>query len=215
MEVFAKELTKGRHLFPARAYAVLLETLLKRYVLKEFVKSFLRLQPINITHKIVRPTIELAKGLTVIRVFKRDRASLSLSEIARSAGMPAATARRCLLTLEELGYVTRSGRDFVLTLQRLWQAHGCLTTARSRALSAHLAALTATPRARRRPGSYAWPELRRRLEARFAGGLSPSAATAQVTRAFSAGHPLARPPSTRTVQRWHADARWLTSPSPP
>src|SRR3954451_2650922 len=56
----------------------------------------------------------LAKGLAVIRVFKRDRASLSLSEIARGAGMPPATARRCLLTLEELGYVTRSGRDFVL-----------------------------------------------------------------------------------------------------
>jgi IclR family pca regulon transcriptional regulator len=56
----------------------------------------------------------LAKGLAVIRTFKRDHASLSLSEIARSAGMPAATARRCLLTLEELGYVTRSGRDFVL-----------------------------------------------------------------------------------------------------
>jgi IclR family pca regulon transcriptional regulator len=28
--------------------------------------------------------------------------------------MPAATARRCLLTLEELGYVTRNGRDFLL-----------------------------------------------------------------------------------------------------
>ena len=28
--------------------------------------------------------------------------------------MPAATARRCLLTLEELGYVTRSGRAFLL-----------------------------------------------------------------------------------------------------
>ena len=32
----------------------------------------------------------LAKGLAVIRTFKRDHASLSLSEIARSAGMPAA-----------------------------------------------------------------------------------------------------------------------------
>jgi IclR family pca regulon transcriptional regulator len=56
----------------------------------------------------------LAKGLAVIRAFARDHAALSLSDIARSAGMPAATARRCLLTLEELGYVTRSGRDFLL-----------------------------------------------------------------------------------------------------
>src|SRR6202000_667593 len=56
----------------------------------------------------------LAKGLAVIRAFSRDRAALSLSEIARSAGIPAATARRCLLTLGEWGYITRSGRDFLL-----------------------------------------------------------------------------------------------------
>ena len=56
----------------------------------------------------------LAKGLAVIRAFTREHAALTLSDIARSAGMPAATARRCLLTLEELGYVTRNGRDFLL-----------------------------------------------------------------------------------------------------
>jgi IclR family transcriptional regulator, pca regulon regulatory protein len=56
----------------------------------------------------------LAKGLAVIRAFGRDHAALSLSEIARSARIPPATARRCLLTLEESGYVTRSGRDFLL-----------------------------------------------------------------------------------------------------
>jgi IclR family pca regulon transcriptional regulator len=56
----------------------------------------------------------LAKGLAVIRAFSRDHAALSLSDVARSARIPAATARRCLLTLEELGYVTRSGRDFLL-----------------------------------------------------------------------------------------------------
>jgi len=56
----------------------------------------------------------LAKGLAVIRVFTREQPSLTLSDIARAASMPAATARRCLLTLEELGYVMRSGRDFLL-----------------------------------------------------------------------------------------------------
>ncbi len=56
----------------------------------------------------------LAKGLAVIRAFGRDHAALSLSDIARSARIPAATARRCLLTLEELGYVTRNGRSFLL-----------------------------------------------------------------------------------------------------
>jgi IclR family transcriptional regulator, pca regulon regulatory protein len=56
----------------------------------------------------------LAKGLHVIRAFGRDHAALTLSDIARSARVPPATARRCLLTLEELGYVTRSGRSFLL-----------------------------------------------------------------------------------------------------
>src|SRR5438132_7563986 len=56
----------------------------------------------------------LAQALAVIRAFSRDHAALSLSDIARSARIPAATARRCLLTLEELGYVTRSARDFLL-----------------------------------------------------------------------------------------------------
>src|SRR5260221_1145455 len=56
----------------------------------------------------------LAKGLSVVRAFTRDRAALSLSDIAGITDMPAATARRCLLTLEELGYVTRSGRQFLL-----------------------------------------------------------------------------------------------------
>jgi IclR family transcriptional regulator, pca regulon regulatory protein len=56
----------------------------------------------------------LAKGLAVIRAFRREHAALTLSEIARSAGIPAATARRCLMTLEDLGYVTRNGRSFLL-----------------------------------------------------------------------------------------------------
>jgi IclR family pca regulon transcriptional regulator len=56
----------------------------------------------------------LAKGLNVIRAFTRDHSALTLSEIAGIARMPAATARRCLLTLEELGYVTRNGRQFLL-----------------------------------------------------------------------------------------------------
>lgn len=56
----------------------------------------------------------LAKGLQVILAFGRDHSALTLSEVAGSARMPPATARRCLLTLEELGYVTRNGRSFLL-----------------------------------------------------------------------------------------------------
>lgn len=56
----------------------------------------------------------LAKGLEVIRAFTYDSPSLTLSEIASRAGLPAATARRCLLTLADLGYVMQSGRNFLL-----------------------------------------------------------------------------------------------------
>jgi IclR family transcriptional regulator, pca regulon regulatory protein len=56
----------------------------------------------------------LAKGLSVICAFSRESSALSLSEIAALTRMPAATVRRCLLTLEELGYVVRNARQFVL-----------------------------------------------------------------------------------------------------
>jgi IclR family pca regulon transcriptional regulator len=56
----------------------------------------------------------LAKGLSVIRAFTRDSATLTLSEVANLTSLPAATARRCLMTLEELGYVMRNGRQFLL-----------------------------------------------------------------------------------------------------
>lgn len=56
----------------------------------------------------------LAKGLDVIRAFTRDSPTLTLSEVAGSANLTPATARRCLLTLIELGYVMQSGRNFLL-----------------------------------------------------------------------------------------------------
>jgi IclR family pca regulon transcriptional regulator len=56
----------------------------------------------------------LAKGLRVLRAFSGEPRGLTLSELASRAELPPATARRCLLTLEELGYVTRAGRAFLL-----------------------------------------------------------------------------------------------------
>ena len=56
----------------------------------------------------------LAKGLDVIRAFTRETPRLALSEVAAATQLSAATARRCLHTLEELGYLMRSGRRFLL-----------------------------------------------------------------------------------------------------
>jgi hypothetical protein len=104
----------------------------------------------------------------------------------------------------------RGGRDFVRTLLGVWRANDCLTHARSRALDAHLERLTEPPPMRPRPGSYSWPSLRRRLEAQYAAGATP-AQVAPAVRITYASNP-AVPPSRRTIQRWHAQRRWLTAP---
>jgi IclR family pca regulon transcriptional regulator len=56
----------------------------------------------------------LAKGLAVLRAFSRESPAMTLTQIARTTGLAAATARRCLHTFEELGYVMRNGRNFLL-----------------------------------------------------------------------------------------------------
>jgi IclR family pca regulon transcriptional regulator len=57
----------------------------------------------------------LERGMAVIQVFSRDHPALTLSEVARLTGITRATARRILLTLEELGHVRSDGRLFSLT----------------------------------------------------------------------------------------------------
>jgi hypothetical protein len=100
----------------------------------------------------------------------------------------------------------RGGRDFVLTLQRLWQAHGCLTIARRKALSRHLAVCSGAE-SRPRPGSYTWPTLRRDAERAFAAGRPVDAVIAALRRLHAEG--TAVPPSIRTMRRWNAERRWL------
>jgi hypothetical protein len=103
----------------------------------------------------------------------------------------------------------RGGRDFVLTLQWLWHAHGCLTVARSNALRRHLTANSGRE-ARPRPGSYAWPELRQAAETAYAAGHPPHRVIAAFQRLHATGP--AHPPSTRTMRRWHTERRWLARP---
>jgi IclR family pca regulon transcriptional regulator len=57
----------------------------------------------------------LERGIAVIQVFSRERPALTLSEVARLTGITRATARRILLTLEDLGHVRSDGRLFSLT----------------------------------------------------------------------------------------------------
>jgi IclR family pca regulon transcriptional regulator len=47
----------------------------------------------------------IARGLDVIRVFRPGQPVMSLAAVAAASGLPRPTARRILLTLEQLGYV--------------------------------------------------------------------------------------------------------------
>lgn len=57
----------------------------------------------------------LARGLDVIKAFGSHQHAMSLSEVASEAGLARATARRILLTLEQLGYVRSTPAGFLLT----------------------------------------------------------------------------------------------------
>lgn len=57
----------------------------------------------------------LARGLDVIRAFEPNRPTMTLSEVASATGLARPTARRMLLTLEELGYVRITQSGFALT----------------------------------------------------------------------------------------------------
>lgn len=57
----------------------------------------------------------LARGLDVLRCFDERQRRMSLTEIAAATDLARPTARRLLLTLEELGYVRVIGNSFCLT----------------------------------------------------------------------------------------------------
>jgi IclR family pca regulon transcriptional regulator len=57
----------------------------------------------------------LARGLDVLSCFEATHRAMTLSEVAAATGLARPTARRLLLTLEELGYVRGEQGGFVLT----------------------------------------------------------------------------------------------------
>jgi IclR family pca regulon transcriptional regulator len=57
----------------------------------------------------------LARGLDVIKAFQPGRPVMSLTEVATAAELARPTARRILLTLEELGYARSEQGGFALT----------------------------------------------------------------------------------------------------
>ena len=68
-----------------------------------------------------------AKGLRVIEAFGETQPRQTISDVARDTGLDRATARRCLLTLAELGYARYDGKFFELTPRILRLGHAYLS----------------------------------------------------------------------------------------
>lgn len=69
----------------------------------------------------------LEKGLAIIESFGAAHPKLTLSEAAKLTGLSRASARRCLLTLEILGYAQFDGRYFRLAPRVLRLSHAYLS----------------------------------------------------------------------------------------
>lgn len=56
----------------------------------------------------------LARGLSVLRTFTKQRPEMTLSEVASACNLSPAVVRRCLNTLMHLGYIGKNGKLFLL-----------------------------------------------------------------------------------------------------
>ncbi|MBK0329602.1 IclR family transcriptional regulator [Rhodobacteraceae bacterium F11138] len=70
----------------------------------------------------------LAKGLQVIECFGAETPRLTITDVAKRTGLDRATARRCLLTLCQLGYAEFDGKFFTPTPRVLRLGMGSLAS---------------------------------------------------------------------------------------
>jgi IclR family pca regulon transcriptional regulator len=69
-----------------------------------------------------------ARGLSIIKCFDAENPAMTLSQIAERVDLSRAAARRFLLTLQNLGYVSLEGRNFQLTAKVLDLGYGYLSS---------------------------------------------------------------------------------------
>jgi len=70
----------------------------------------------------------LARGLAVIKAFTEQRRKLTIAQISDRTGIPRAAVRRCLYTLEKLGYVASEAHAFALRPKMLGLGHAYLSS---------------------------------------------------------------------------------------
>jgi len=72
----------------------------------------------------------LERGLAVIEAFDDQHARMTAAEVGQRTGMTRTAARRYLLTLQHLGYVTGDGKQYWLTPRVLRLGHSYIESAR-------------------------------------------------------------------------------------
>ncbi|MFC5747593.1 IclR family transcriptional regulator domain-containing protein [Actinomadura rugatobispora] len=77
----------------------------------------------------------LAKGLAIVEAFTAERTQLTVTDAARATGITPAAARRCLLTLRDLGYLQQDGGLFRPTPRMMRLGAAYLETASIPALA--------------------------------------------------------------------------------
>ena len=73
--------------------------------------------------------LSLARGLSVIRAFEDGEPNLTVAEVARRSAISRAAARRCLHTLNKLGYVSVTGAGYELAPKVLTLGYAYLGSA--------------------------------------------------------------------------------------
>lgn len=67
--------------------------------------------------------LSLARGLTVLEAFSERKRPLTISQVAQRTQLSRASVRRCLYTLEQLGYVSQQDGQFALRPRVLHLGH--------------------------------------------------------------------------------------------
>ena len=147
--------------------------------------------------------------------FPSSRLSAPSASIGLAAGRSSANSSRCsdlALSRAPLHRVHAGQRGRIRChAHRSWRAHGCMTRARAHSMLISTPSRPAGRTNRPRPGSYAWPRLRREAEHDFARGSAVLTTIARLRERHASG--AATVPSIRTMRRWFSQGRWLRLPA--
>jgi hypothetical protein len=109
---------------------------------------------------------------------------------------------------------SRGGRDFLAAITTIFESLGLRDAKYARAVTRFVNQIRdrASPTPRRRPGSYAWAELRHAAERVWeAGGSYHDGEAAALIGFVEHRYPTAvKPPSPQTVRRWWQQRRWIS-----